>query len=500
MMGLLEKIKSLAMGIERQRGTPFASVKTARKWLQSLPASSDYDAHHALVEGLERYNGDTRGDACIRIRVLMEMEAAGLPLQDRLVAQYLKSHEDNDVSRQTLWRECHLFWGQMVVAYLPFLNLVLRNGDAGKLSALAGEIVVRSLRNISMAMRWEYLRGQRPPESAWRRLHKIYRAAESAGMTRDAVTIEGRETSCAREYVAMLLFDLANPYAFGPAEIRPVMEMLDSLRELPYPESGLRHGRHSHILDLAASAGLESIDDRWVPGGRLRYLDLRGVLNELEQRASQSPDTVKAAVCRKLARVIGRQGSSRGGPRMQQFGEVRAVFGAEAVLAVFSRPREMTPHAELIILRDESGKGAGFVLKEGRELQPGSLLAIDRDDGQSPWQLLAVRWTAVEGDQYLLGAEVLSKYPRRVDIEWESGDSGKETAAALFLPLTGASQGAISNLLLPQAAYLPGRELFMRQDDGTRYRLKLRDIMEKHESWLRVGFDMLFRESASGTA
>ncbi len=498
MIGLLEKIKSLTMGTDRQRGTPFASVKATRKWLQNLPDSSDYDAHHALVEGLERYNGDTRGDACARIGVLMAIEAAGLPLQDRLVAQYLKSHEGNDASRQSLWRECHLFWDQLVVAYLPFLNLVLRNGDVGKLSSLAGEITVRSLRNISLDMRWEYLRGRRPSESAWRRLHKVYRAAESAGMTLDEVAIEGRKTSCAREYVTTLLFDLANPYAFGPAEIQPVMEMLDSLRELPVPESGLRHGRHSHMVDLAASGGPESINDRWVPGGRLRYFDMRGVLQELEQRASQAPDTATAAVCRKLAHVIGRAGSSRGGPRNPRFGEVRAVFGAEAVLGVFSPPRGVAPDAEFIILRDESGKGAGFVLNEERELQPGSLLAIDRDDGHGSWQLLAVRWTAQEGGQHLLGAEVLSKHPRRVGIEWESVSSGNETAAALFLPLASASQGATSNLLLPQAAYLPGRELLLRQEDGTRYRLKLGGIMENHESWLRVAFDVLSREAAEG--
>jgi hypothetical protein len=188
MIGFLEKIRSLTRGTDRQRGAPFVSVKTTQRWLNNLPDSSDYDIHHVLVEGLERYNGDTRGDALNRIKMLSMIEEAGLPLQARLVDQYLKSHERNDTSRQTLWRECQLFWDQLTVAYLPFLNLVLRGSDEpGKFASLAPQIAAKSLRYVSLGMRWEYLRGRRPAESAWRRLHKIYRAVESAGIALDGL-------------------------------------------------------------------------------------------------------------------------------------------------------------------------------------------------------------------------------------------------------------------------------------------------------------------------
>lgn len=497
MIGLIEKIKSLAGGKDRQDGAPFVSVKTTQRWLGSLPESSDYDNHHALVEGLERYNGDTRGDAHHRIKVLAMIEEAGLPLQARLVDQYLKSHERNDASRQTLWRECHLFWDQLTVAYLPFLNMALRsNAVPESLVPLAPQIAVKSLRYFSLGMRWEYLRGRRPGESAWRRLHKIYRALESAGLVLDAVKVEGKETNCAREYVMALLFDLANPYAFDPGEIQVALELLDSLQELPVPESGLRHGRHSHMVDLTATGGPERINDRWVPGGRLRYLDFHGVMQEFEQRASREPGTPRATVCKKLAKVIERAGISRSGPRKPRFGEMRVVFGAEAVLKIFSAPLGFVPNTEFITLRDESSKGIGFVLHEERELPPGSLLAVERDEGHGAWQLLAARWLSDEGIQWLLGTEVLSKYPKRVEIEWEADHSGKQTAVALFLPLASASQGATSNLLLPQEAYAAGRELLLRQEDGTRYRLRLGEAIEAHESLLRVGFDVLSRDAA----
>jgi hypothetical protein len=197
-----------------------------------------------------------------------------------------------------------------------------------------------------------------------------------------------------------------------------------------------------------------------------------------------------------LSKVIGRVGASRRGPRKPRFGEVKAVFGADDVMKVFDPDRKMLPSMGFINLRDESVKGVGFVLDEEREHALGSLMAIDREEGRGSWQLLAVRWLRQEGYQWLMGTEILSKYPKPVAIEWEAGGSGRESALAIFLPLASVSQGANSNLLLPSAAYSSGRALLLRQHDGTCYRLRLGDIIETHESMLRAGFDVLSRETA----
>jgi hypothetical protein len=497
MTGFLHKIKSLARGTDTLRESPFASVRATQKWLQNLPGLSDYDVHHALVEGLERYNGDIRGDTITRIKILRQIEEAGLPLQEKIIAQYLGSYAANESSRHTLWRECHLFWDQLAVAYLPFLRLAVRGGDAGSISQFGTEIAAKGLRYFSLGMRWEYLRGRRPSESAWRRLHKIYRMTEMTGVVFGDVQIEGKKTSCARDYVMTMLFDLATPYAFRSEEIQAVLDILHGLKELPVPETNLRHGRHTHMIDLAGSGGPEKIEDRWVPGGRLRYLDMHGVVLELEERAKRgSPDGV---LCRKLAKVIGRAGASRRGPRKPRFGEVKAIFGADAVMKVFDPQRGIMAPPEFINLRDESSKGMGFVLDEDRSLSSGSLLAIDREEGHGAWQLLAVRWSAMEEHHWLLGTEILSKYPKRVEIEWEAGEAGKESAVAIFLPLASITQGATSNLLLPSAAYSAERGVLLRQDDGTHYRLKLGAVVETHESLVRVEFDVLSRR-ASGTS
>lgn len=494
MTGFFHKLKSMARGTDARRNAPFASLKSTQKWLQELTAASDYDLHHAIVEGLELYNGDIRGEALTRVEVLRAIEEAGLPLQSHLVAEFLSSHAVGAHAKHSLWRECHLFWDQLAVAYLPFLRDALNDGEGGKLFPSATEIAVKSLRYCSWSMRWEYLRGRRPGDALWRRLHKIYRMVEVAGLAEGEIEIEGRKTSCAREYVMTLLFDLASPYAFEPAEIQPVLEMLDGVEQLPVPESSLRLGRHTHMVDLSANVGPESIEERWVPGGRLRYLDFGGVVRGLEQRSER--DKRYGALCMKLSKVIGRAGTSRRGPRKPRSGEVRAVLGADEAMKTLDPGRKIMPRMEFIHLRDESAKGLGFVLDEECNLAPGNLMAIERDEGRGSWQLLAVRWVAQEGYQWLLGTEILSKYPKQVAIEWQGETSAKETATAIFLPLASASQGATSNLLLPSSGYSAGRIIVLKQDDGITYRLKLGEIVEQHESWLRTRFDVLSREVA----
>lgn len=474
--------------------SPFLSAKTTMKWLDNLSGFSDYDMHHAIVEGLERFNGDVRGDASNRVKMLRILESTGAPLQSGIVSQYLSSPDMPASARQSLWRECHLFWDQLTVAYLSLLKQALGGAEGGKLEPWSSEITVKCLRYAALTMRWEYFRGGRPGESAWLRLHKIYRMAEIAGVALGRVEIDGKETDCVQEYVRALLYDLANLHAFTSLESRVVMDILDSIESLPVPEIGLRHDKHTHMVDLSSVHGPKVIAERWVPGSRLRYMELQDVLDELGRRASTSEDEQEREICKRLSKIIIRSGSHRSGPRHQRFSEVRAIFGADSALKIFAPYRGMVLNKEILSLRDESSEGLGFVLHEERKFSPGCLLAVNRGEDEGPWQLLSVRWAREEENQWLLGTEYLSKHPRSVELEWDGDNATKETGTAIFLPLAKTSHDMSSNLLLPHAAYVLGKIVLLR-DEGAQYRLKLGEIVETHESWLRIRFDVLARQS-----
>ena len=52
MTDLFEMLNTITRRRKGEAGSPFASLKATEKWLRNLPADSDYDAHHALVEAL----------------------------------------------------------------------------------------------------------------------------------------------------------------------------------------------------------------------------------------------------------------------------------------------------------------------------------------------------------------------------------------------------------------------------------------------------------------
>ncbi|MBS0312285.1 MAG: hypothetical protein JSR88_13190, partial [Proteobacteria bacterium] len=129
-----------------EAGSPFASVKATEKWLKNLHADSDYDAHHVLVEGLERFNAENEPATLGRMKSLMKLEEAGLPLQSRIIEQYVRNQAAFRLARQALWRESWVFWSLLAEAWLCLLKQAYRNPASAELKPFAAEMATRAVR------------------------------------------------------------------------------------------------------------------------------------------------------------------------------------------------------------------------------------------------------------------------------------------------------------------------------------------------------------------
>ncbi len=479
--------------------TPFSTIRAARNWLENVPRTSDYDAHHAIVEGLERFNADTRGDVVNRLKVLRVMEETGLPFQDKIIDQYFRNQETFRLAKQSLWRESQMFWNQLANSWLFLFKQSLRGSEQEKLQPWLTEITLKSLRYTALCMRWEYYGGHAASGLSWRRLHKIYRMAEIAGIALSPIQVAGRETHCAREYAQALILELANPPGFKPREVQAMTEILEALPVIPVPEIRSRKGAHSHCVDMSAPAGAERLGERWIHGKRLRYLELEPMLIALDQRAQSCGDEQEALLCRQFVRVLNRGGIRRDGARTPRAGHVWAAAGLQSVMGALSK--DLENHKTLSLtewrLRDESRDGLGFVLPEGENLPIGRLAVVSYQPGDDSWHLIAVRWVRQESGQTLVGAQCLSRHPKLVSFEFvESGPgSSNGGTAAVFVPLADISQGMASHLLLPRTAYVEGQEVRLH-DNQAAYRIRLGTVVETHEEdWVRVDFAVLARET-----
>lgn len=496
MTDFFDMLSAIARRRKVGEGSPFVSVKATDKWLKALPADSDYDAHHALVEGLERFNAENEVASLSRMKSLMRLEETGLPLQLRVVEQYVRNQASFRMARQALWRESWAFWSLLAEAWLRMLKQAYRTPASAELKPFAAKIATRALRYAGLVMRWDYHQARTPAASAWRRVHKIYRLVERDGFSTQAVQINARPTHCAREYMLVVLMGLVHPLGYRTQEIESIARIFEDYEPLPLPETVPQREVHTHMVDLSLSDGACALDHEWVQGRRLRYLALRALIDHLRALDQISTAEGNNGLTQQVASLIERGGIRRNRQRTNRFGRVWVAAGMDNILAALAHPDAVKarPALEPWMLRDESTEGMGFALPEEPTMPHGRLVAVSWDPSENVWQLLAIRWNREEDGQHLVGTQRLSRHPKRVEIYFEpDGQSGaQEKTWAVFMPMTHLDQG-VSNLLIPKTHYRLGAPLMLRDGDVI-YRLRLGEVQESHEGWLRVGMDVMGRE------
>lgn len=504
MPAIFEMLNAITRRRTAESASPFASPKATARWLKNLHADSDYDAHHLLVEGLERFNAENATPSAARLDSLRRLEDAGLPLQARIVEQYVRNQATFRLARQALWRESWMFWSLLAEAWLGLLKEACRRAAGEELKAQRPAIAARALRYAGLAMRWDYHQARTPPEYAWRRLHKIYRLVERDGYAEQALTVASHPTCCAREYTLTVLMGLVNPLGYRAQEIEAIAHILEADASLPLPGPIALDGVHTHRVDLSLGEGAAILDQAGAPGRRLRYFALGPLVAHLKAfDAGSGPEAEgMRALTQQAASLIERGGVRRTHQRTHRFGRVWVAAGMERVLSALAHadPAPVRPALEPWTLRDESCEGMGFALGEPATLPRGRLVAVTWDPGENVWQLLAVRWSREEGGQHLIGAERLSRHPKRVQVYFEAdvADAPSGQVWAVFLPMA-PSEGGGSHLLLPRTHYRLGAALMLREGEAV-YRLRLGEVQESHEDWLRVGMDVVGREQLAAAA
>lgn len=502
MTDLFEMLTTIARRRNGDTASSFSSVRRLEKWLAKLPQGTEYDTHHALIEGMERFNAENEVASMDRLRVLLRLEEVGIPMQERIVDQYVRNQAAFRLARQSLWRESWMFWSLMAEAWLDFLKQANKGPAVDYLKPHLVMIAARALRYAGLAMRWDYHQGQAPGPSAWKRVHKIYRMVERKGHARDTVLLNGLPSTVAREYALVVLTGLVHPLGYRAQEIQKIAEILECYPALPLPEATLDKSEHTHVIDISLNCGAMVLDDHWMHGDRLRYLSLGGLIQHLQSLEKGDDDNPDFALPQQMASLIERGGLRRNRQRTNRFGRVWVTSGMDNILAALEtgKPVIERPALEPWMVRDESPEGMGFNLPPDMEIPTGRLIATSWDPSENVWQLLVTRWCKNEDGQLQIGTQRLSRHPKRVEIYPETVDRSvaQEPTMGLFLPLANTDQG-VSNLLLPAALYSKGAYLILRDADVA-YRLRLGDVQETHESWVRVSMDVVGREQFAAAA
>jgi len=490
---LFEMLKFIARRRAESGRKGLNASRSAARTQSAEPKASDYEAHRALVDGLGRFNGAMEAPSLGRIRALRVLEQEGLPLQAKVIDQYLRNQETLKLARQALWRECHLFWAQLALGYVNLLKQVVRGPAKDTFKPWLPVLVMKSIRYTALSFRWGYHQGQMPTIFGWRRLNKMYRLAERAQVAEMEIQEHGQKTSCAREYSLALLLDLAHPVGLKPGEIELAARILESLPALPLPSMRLSQHEASHAVNLAAGQGAFKLDQGGAPGKQFRYFDIASLRAQIEQVADASPTARERYFSSQLAGIIERGGVRRRSSRTETSGRYWVAVGMEAILAILDPQQRggAKPPLEPWLAKDESPEGLGFVVEDGTPPALGELLLVSAEPEANNWQIMVVRWNHSEDDKVLVGAQCLSRHPIGVRSPLPEQPDQPPTSM-VFMPLLDTREG-VSNLLLPKSAFGQGLERKVYGGDLT-YRLLLGAAVEEHGDWIRSGLEVLARE------
>lgn len=501
MIKLLQALEAAGNQLGIRNGRFSGTAGGEEGWARTLSGECDYVGHQKLVEALEQLVADGAEDRIGRVRGLLAIEQAGLPVQLRLSEHYLRTQASHPLAGQALWRRSRAFWLLLADAWLDLLKEACGRQARAELQPWRAEIAVRALRYARLVMRWDYQRSQAPSGNAWSRVHRIYRLAERENFVDIPVTLNARETSCVREYALAVLLGLTNPVGYRPQEVEALAQIYESLAQLPLPQPGFEAGKPTCVVDLSTEMAPFLLGDDLPAGRRLRFFDLASLLEHLQAVTRTSGPAGEASLHGRALKELTVGDVRRTRQRVRRFGRARVACGIQHILGSLAAAQAGRDYkaAEWWMLRDETLDGLGFSLDETASLPYGRLIAVKREAAGGAWQLMAIRWRGKEGGRLLVGVQRLAIAPKRVEIgALDAAAAGRGVSHAILLQLPDGESSA-GSLLLPQAHYRAGAEMVLRDGDVC-HRLRLGEVHENHERWVRVGMAVLGTELSADAA
>jgi hypothetical protein len=176
--------------------------------MKGLPEGDVFTGQEQVVQGLIQFNHDGLGLSKERLQVLMHLDDQGREMQYALCRQYLRNPRMSKAIESRLWASIHAFYWEITRGYHAFIADFVGNPGGSKIQAQIPHITARAIRSFGDIILWRAIRHERASEKIWLKLHNLYRIAEYEGFHEKGFVLyagDGRESSCAQEYLRPLL-------------------------------------------------------------------------------------------------------------------------------------------------------------------------------------------------------------------------------------------------------------------------------------------------------
>ena len=254
-----EKIKAglsrlAPLSIGNNDKDPLTNLKTAKRWMESLPSGDVQKSQNAILIALKRFNENLSLATKEKLTVLMFLDEKSQDLQDTMVQQYLRTSRMSRTVESQLWHAINGLYWEIARAYHVFVMEFARNAKNHPNETLIPLATLRAIRTLSHFLKWRAIRYLQPGQNIWMGLHKLYLISETHGFHQRKIAVYPQSTttaSCQAAYLQILMFDLANTGTLYPRQLSLIDQWLANWSGMLSLDAQLSLQQHSFAVDLS---------------------------------------------------------------------------------------------------------------------------------------------------------------------------------------------------------------------------------------------------------
>src|SRR5690349_14287071 len=349
-------------GFGKANRDPLTDVKSAERWLASLPTNDPLTIHSELLTELGKVADAHARRAPQGLEAVFYLDHHCAAVRKNLTVQYIEHASRSSKIEHQLWSAMFDLTQAFLLAYYAFAREVSNHAQSAKWQQLLPELLCRQITHMALDAKVRLYRYEQWIPAKWAELHGLFslacsRQIERAQLPRSA---SGSTTTIEHEYLIALLLQLMNAGNMTARHLEWVAGELDEwcapLRLSLEPSSVT-----SFYVDLGAREGLR----RRTPSpleGRVLFLDTRPLHSVLTQNVMMLEQKIKAqplsnrtpkrteqlGLLTKLASQVDPEFKpfARRGERTAAAGTVDAIVGFGKISA-FLREEEQSPLPQL---------------------------------------------------------------------------------------------------------------------------------------------------------
>ena len=337
-------------GFRRSSKDPLFDVRSATRWLSTLPGADSLAVNGGVITELERIAGPTTTRTPNRLRAVFHVDAQTGAQRRALVAQYVEHASRSSRIENQLWTALFRLTQTFLATYQSFASEIAERPRSARWQELMPELVCRQIVHLALDARVRLFRHEQWIPAKWAELHGLMTLACSGQFEREIVTLaDSTTTTIEHEYLRALVLQLMSAGSLTARQVEFIWGELDDWCA-PLRLTLERSAANAFFVDLAGREGLRR--RRTGPlESRVLFLDTRPLhavmmqhVVTLEQKIKAEPLSSRTprrseqlTLFTKLAAQVDPEFKpfARRGERIPTSGSVDAIVGFQKIASYF---------------------------------------------------------------------------------------------------------------------------------------------------------------------